>query len=308
MIEPLPTPETYPAVLATLKARISEARIHTSGRGNRPSRQDTWRRQTGCRAATLSLAFVLAIASVHVVRAQGGLAPQWTPPPHAAPAGATFYDPVLAIVASAAKMPNPFYLLFPLMLIGPVLPAFVAPVFFLPRKPSIGGRIALGVLGYGLGVGVGVVNLSCGTAIADALVYRFGAAGSAIVTGKYQTADVYNNQDVQGYNVLIGTADGKVVETGFETDDFNVYPSRNATTYPDVGDVFTVRYLPNAPKTFVIVADDDSPWAQRLRCDALSQAVSDAANKMNFVPDNASYRDAYARAVGAARQAHCAAD
>jgi hypothetical protein len=78
--------------------------------------------------------------------------------------------------------------------------------------------------------------------------------------------------------------------------------------YAGVRDVFTVRCLPNAPNTFVIVADDDSRWAQRLRCDARSQVVSDPANKMNFVPDNASYRDACPRAVGAAGQAHCVVD
>lgn len=230
----------------------------------------------------------------HAVRADGGTgaAPQWTPPPHAAPAGSGFYDPVLAVVASAANMPNPFYLL---------LLAFVLPVIFLPRKPSLGGRIAW----YGLGLGLGVVNLSCGAAIATRLIYHFGVAGSAIVTGSYQTADVYNNQDVMGYNILIRTADGKVVDTSFETDDFNVYPPRNATNYPNIGDAFTVRYLTHAPHTFVIVADDDSPWVQGLRCYDLNQVVSEAGQKTNFAPDNAGYRAAFAQAVDAAQQAGC---
>jgi hypothetical protein len=38
------------------------------------------------------------------------------------------------------------------------------------------------------------------------------------------------------------TADGKIIETNFEQDDFNVYPPHNATTYPGQGAEFTVRY------------------------------------------------------------------
>ncbi len=227
--------------------------------------------------------------------------PQWIPPPHAAPAGAGFYDPVLAVVAAAAKMPNPFFI-FPCLLIGSLLLAFFLPgKGMVPGRGMVGGRIALIVLG----IGIGVINLACGYDIATMLIYHFGAAGTAIVTGSYQTNVVYNNQDVRGFNILIRTQDGKVVEAHFETDDFNVYPPRNSTIYPDVGDVFTVRYLTHAPQTFVIMANDDSPWAQAVRCDNLNQAASDASQKTGFAPDNARYKAAYAQAVAAAEQAGC---
>jgi hypothetical protein len=140
------------------------------------------------------------------------------------------------------------------------------------------------------------------------LIYHAGVAGSAIVTASYETDVQYNRHDVRGYTVLIRTAEGRVVETGFEDDDFNGYPPHNATTYPARGDVFTVRYLKHAPRTFVIVADDDSPWAHGLRCYVLGRTVSDATAKAHFAPEDASYKEAYARAISAAKQAGCEAD
>jgi hypothetical protein len=98
------------------------------------------------------------------------------------------------------------------------------------------------------------------------------------------------------------------VETGFEDDDFNVYPPHNATTYPTKNNVFTVRYLKHAPATFVIVSDDDSPWAHRLRCYGIGKTVSDAAAKAYFAPDDAGYKEAYGQALAGAKQAGCEAD
>lgn len=66
-----------------------------------------------------------------------------------------------------------------------------------------------------------------------------------------------------------------------------------------------MRYLNTAPCHFVIVMNDDSPWARTLRCDTLTQAVSDAGDKARFAPDNAQYRAAYDAALSAARAEKC---
>jgi hypothetical protein len=219
----------------------------------------------------------------------------WTPPAHDASAASALYDPMLVVVAFMAR--NRFVMLV-VLIFAPILLGTAL------GKRRVGTRDGLIVLS----IVVAVVNLVFGTDIADRLIYHAGVSGSAIVTAQHQTATQYNNHDVQGYTVLIRTADGNVVETGFEDDDFNVYPPHNMTTYPGQGDVFTVRYLKHAPRTFVIVAGDDSPWAHGIGCYTLTKAVSDASTKADFALENADYKAAYARAVAAAKQAGCEAD
>ena len=228
--------------------------------------------------------------------AEGNANLHWTPSPHDAPIGSVLYDPLLAVVAFAAQ--NRFFVLVGLIF-GPILLAV-----FLPGKRYIGRGAGL----VGLCIVLGVVNLTFGTDIADVLIYHAGVAGSAIVTTSHEIATQYNNHDVRGYTVLIRTANGKVVETGFEDDDFDVYPPHNMTIYPGQGDVFTVRYLKHAPGTFVIVAEDGSPWAHGLRCAVLDRTVSDATEKADFAPDNAGYKQAYALAIAAAKRAGCETD
>jgi hypothetical protein len=62
--------------------------------------------------------------------------------------------------------------------------------------------------------------------------------------------------------------------TGHLTSYFSIRVYKEGNFKPS--DMFTVRYLQHAPKTFVIVADDGSPWAEELRCDELNQPLSEA--------------------------------
>ncbi|WP_133646454.1 hypothetical protein [Paraburkholderia flava] len=156
-----------------------------------------------------------------------------------------------------------------------------------------------------LGIALVVLNLVVGVDVSVRLVHRFGEQGQATIVGRYGTSTVYNHHHVIGYNVLVRTADGKIVETSFEDDDFNVYPPHNATTYPQRGDEFTVRYPAGFPHDFVIVSDDDSPWARQLNCSRLARTAGAAAQKQQFAPDSAAYRDASAAAERALRAAGC---
>jgi hypothetical protein len=105
-----------------------------------------------------------------------------------------------------------------------------------------------------LGICLAVLNLIFGDYLSGVLIYNFGTEGRAIITGSHPTSTQYNDHNVVGYDVLIKTADDHIVETGFEDDDFNVYPSHNETIYPGVGDKFNVRYIQHSPKNFVILA------------------------------------------------------
>jgi hypothetical protein len=146
---------------------------------------------------------------------------------------------------------------------------------------------------YAVVVALALVSVFFGTEIAVGVVHAFGEKGTATITGSYPTSTVYNNHDVAGYHVLLKTADGRVVETSFEDDDFNIYPSKNAVIYPGVGDHFTVYYLRRFPDDFIIVDNDDSPWAAALRCGKLRDAVQEANAKYEFDRSNTSYRTAY---------------
>ena len=70
-----------------------------------------------------------------------------------------------------------------------------------------------------------------------------------------------------------------------------------------VGDVFTVRYPAGFPARFVIVADDDSPWARSLRCGRLQSALDAAQRNLDFAPGDARSQ----RGVEAARREASAA-
>lgn len=223
----------------------------------------------------------------------------WVPPPHPASAYASLLDPLLCLLFFVAK-----YRFFALM-------AFImVPVFTVPSlsaRARSAGRKAPRYFAWLIPgcIIFGVVNLIFGTQIATILIYHFGVSGSAVVTGEYGTSTQYNSHNVMGYRVMIRTAEGKLINTSFEDDDFTVYPVHNATSYPGPGDAFTARYLSHHPSYFIIVANDNSPWATQLRCAKLDAAAYEAQQKLSFAPDDANIKRAYDEAAGAKRQAGC---
>ena len=154
-------------------------------------------------------------------------------------------------------------------------------------------------------IAASVLNLVLGDALADRLIHRLGISAAASITGSHGTSSQYNNHNVVGYDVLIRSPGGGTISTGFEDDDFNVYPPHNATSYPGQGDVFTVRYLPGYASDFTIVSDDDSPWALGLRCARFGEALSQARARATF-SRSASDQAAVQRAVGVIDRARCA--
>jgi hypothetical protein len=138
------------------------------------------------------------------------------------------------------------------------------------------------------------------------LIYRYGESGEGVVTGQYRTADFYNDEPVIGFNVIIRKADGGIVRTAFRSDSFNVYPPANRVRYPTAGARFNVRYLPDHPEDFVIVANDDSAWARSLRCGDLLLAAAAAQREREFAPNDPAAAERHARSLDEARHAGCA--
>jgi hypothetical protein len=156
-----------------------------------------------------------------------------------------------------------------------------------------------------LAVILAFLNMSFGPDLSASTIYKLGETGSAQITGTFETSTQYNNHDVVGYNVLIKTAGGKIVETSFEDDDFNLYPAPDGYVYPQPGDQFNVRYLPTFPQDFVIVADDDSPWALRRKCDGLRETLLEAKRKFDFDNAGPTYRAPYIAAIQAFVDSKC---
>ncbi|WP_420137332.1 hypothetical protein [Sphingomonas sp.] len=222
----------------------------------------------------------------------------WTPPPYGPPPLSAVTDPLVWLVAFLARHR---FLMMPVLAVA--LPMFIG---WRSSKAAQTGRPAVRhPLLMALCILFAILNVILGPWWAGSLVYHGGVSGAATVTAMRSTSSTYNEQRVQAYDVLIRAADGRLIEARFHSDDFNVYPSHNRTFYPGPGAVFTVRYLQHAPRTFVIVASDDSPWARRLRCGDLMNAVSTAGGKRDFAPDDARYRAAYAQALTEAQRSGC---
>jgi hypothetical protein len=194
---------------------------------------------------------------------------------------------------------------------------FLVPVFIMLPLLSIAfvraseqesRRVWLPVAAIPAGIILGVGNFVAGPQLCAVLVHEFGSKAPAIVTGTYATGDSYNDRQVMGHNVLIRTSDGQTVETSFQDDDFNVYPPQNSVYYPQDGDRFNVSHVRRFPTDFVIIMDDDSPWARGLRCADLMSVVREADAKRQFASDSEAFSKSYHDAVQAAQAAGCDTD
>ena len=224
---------------------------------------------------------------------------RWTPPAHDPPTWSVILEP-LAMVA--AFLSHYRFFVLPVALFGGI--AFSV---WRGARAKAQGRTSAAWMLTVSGVALGLVSIMFGPWISSDLVYMAGRSASAVITGTYGTGSQYNSHDVLGHNVLIRTTPGHVTQTRFSSDQFNVYPSHNATTYPGQGAVFTVRYLPHFPKVFVIVANDDSPFARSLRCGALLDKLQEAQKRSDFAGGAEPYASALRRVRGESVSAGCGA-
>lgn len=176
-------------------------------------------------------------------------------------------------------------------------------ITFVGWRPSTRHRWiwTLAIVGSGLGIFVGAPILS------DWSLYQLGQTATARVIGTYSTGIKVNDHDVVGYNVLIRTAPDTVVESRFEDDEVNIFPPADFD-YPQPDETFDVRYLAGFPRDFVLLTDDDSPWARRQRCNGLSLRLTAAQRQFDFARGASLSRQPYVAAIDAYLQQGCAGD
>ena len=237
-----------------------------------------------------------------------GPAGGWSPPPRAVPVGSGLIEPLihgLTVLAGLRYMlmavAAPLVSVLIIFGTGRDRVSSAEDTFALPVRKR--RRWLAWVGGGSLALLIGI-NLF-GAGLANALIDRYGEVGAATVTGSFATSTQYNRRDVIGYDVLIGTADKRVVAGQFRTDDFNVRGIGDEAVYPGVGDIFTVRYLAHHPDDFVIRNDDQSPWARKLACARLALWRGDAARQTASVPGDARLRTELRRAEAAEHDAGC---
>ena len=224
----------------------------------------------------------------------GAASGAWHPPAHSIPASSAMLVPIVHMMWRLTHWR------FEFVAVAMVASLLIGAAAISLRRLAILWLVAV-IVGYAF------VNLIAGPDLVVGLIYRFGDQAEATVTGTFPTNDIYNNQNVVGYHVLIRPSHGAVIETSFRSDDFNVYPPRNATSYPDSGDIFTVRYLRGHPDDFVIVRGDGSPWSNRLRCEDLAVKAEQADQKAGFAPEDPAFRQAVKAAHAALQSAGCQA-
>lgn len=131
-------------------------------------------------------------------------------------------------------------------------------------------------------------NLFAGHFVINPLLEHFGEKGEGMVVAIDQTSDLYNDQPVWQYDVMLKSGNEAPVSTYFLTSDFNIIhtDSFNEYYYPSEGVKFNVLYLKKYPKAFVIIADDDSEYAKSLRQDKRNQEINRLKNQLKMDPEN----------------------
>jgi len=168
---------------------------------------------------------------------------------------------------------------------------------FSPVKNNKPLRISLRILSVIILLYGFLVNLFFGTLLVGNLVYSAGETGSAVTVSTKQSNNQYNNHWVYEHTIILETKDGSKYETTFEDSDFNIFPEpENGYVYPAVGEKFSVKYLKNNPKAFVIVSDDDSPYAKKIRCSNLREVYDEAKQKLKYDSLNSGYKEKYINA------------
>lgn len=137
-------------------------------------------------------------------------------------------------------------------------------------------------------------NLFAGYILAGSMIYNIGETGSAVTVSIKQTNNQYNHQWVYEHTIVLETKDGKKFETTFSDADFNIFPiPKDGYVYPARGEKYSVKYLKSHPKAFVIVSDDNSPYAKRIRCQDLREVYEEAERKFRIDSLNSGYREKY---------------
>ncbi|MGH6613060.1 hypothetical protein [Sphingomonas sp.] len=142
-----------------------------------------------------------------------------------------------------------------------------------------------------------------GSAVNAIFLNAAGTTGSAVIVHAEETSSTLNDSPIWYYEAVVRTADGRDVETSFDTMSASIYPWRNQILIPPQGERFVVKYVPGFPRNIAIMVDQ-SPYGRKRRIGEDREPVETAAAKLAAAPDNVRFRDAYRDALTAFIAAH----
>lgn len=153
--------------------------------------------------------------------------------------------------------------------------------------------------------GFALLNIIKPHIVDGALIYKYGERAEGKVLSRERTNNRFNEEPVDRYNVIYRTASGENIETYFESWDFNIYPSANSVRYPTTGQTFSVAYLPQFPRAYIILTDESSEYTSSVECGEILRKILEKKNKFEFEPKNVKYMGEYMEALSQGIENKC---
>lgn len=118
------------------------------------------------------------------------------------------------------------------------------------------------------------------------LTNRYGIEAQGQVVNIESLNRWHNEIRVKRHHIIYRDQEGKVVETFFDTDDFNIYPWQNRVRYPTLNKTFRLKFLPSRPQYIIIMRELGAE-----HCEALMGKLAEAKRKLDFDPTNVQYSE-----------------
>lgn len=148
------------------------------------------------------------------------------------------------------------------------------------------GWMFLGVIGLILAA----VSPFFASAVNAMFLNAVGTTGTAVIVHSEETSSTLNDSNIWYYEAVLRTADGRNVETSFDTMSASLYPWRNEIAIPPEGERFVVKYVPGFPRNIAIMVDQ-SPYGRQRLIARDREPVETATAKLAAAPDDPKFRD-----------------
>lgn len=135
-----------------------------------------------------------------------------------------------------------------------------------------------------------------GSAVNALFLNAVGTTGTAVIVHSEETSSTLNDNNIWYYEAVVRTADGRNVETSFDTMSASLYPWRNEIAIPPEGERFVVKYVPGFPRNIAIMVDQ-SPYGLKRLIGRDRAPVDTAIAKLEAAPDDPKFREELKQAL-----------